>query len=132
MKAYPDGLPVLALPRDLPDPGVPATAVLAGVGSPTRPLDAAQLGRVLFLGAGVIRTSERNGHRFLFRASGSAGARFPLEVYASTRGVAGVPDGVHWYDGARHALVQIAPAAAESWDSNVPPPQYMCRHPRSA
>ncbi|SDZ42545.1 SagB-type dehydrogenase domain-containing protein [Micromonospora pattaloongensis] len=111
MKAYPDGLDLLALPRDLPDPGVPATAVLAGVASPTQPMDAAQLGRVLFLGAGVVRTAERNGRPILYRASGSAGARFPLEVYASTRGVAGVPDGVHWYDAARHALVRVGPAA---------------------
>jgi SagB-type dehydrogenase family enzyme len=85
--------------------------VLAGVAAEPRPLDAAQLGRVLFLGAGVVRSAERNGRRVLFRASGSAGARFPLEVYASTRGVAGVPDGVHWYDAARHALVRVGPAA---------------------
>jgi SagB-type dehydrogenase family enzyme len=123
MKSYPAGLPVLALPRDLPDPGVPATAVLAGTPTPTAPMDAAlpldaappldagQLGRVLFLGAGIVRTAERNGRQILFRAAGSAGARFPLEVYASTRGVEGVPDGVHWYDAARHALVQVAPAA---------------------
>jgi SagB-type dehydrogenase family enzyme len=111
MKGYPDGLPVLALPRELPDPGVPATAVLAGIACPTPPLDAAALGRVLFLGAGIVRTAQRKGRHFLFRASGSAGARFPLEVYASTRGVAGVPDGVHWYDAAAHALVQVAPAA---------------------
>jgi hypothetical protein len=32
-------------------------------------------------------------------------------VYASTRGVAGVPDGVHWYDPVEHALVQVGPAA---------------------
>jgi len=111
MKAYPSSLPVLALPQDLPDPGVPATAVLAGVAQPTLPLDAAQLGRILFLGAGVVRTATRRGINHLFRASGSAGARFPLEVYASTRGVAGVPDGVHWYDAARHALVRVGPAA---------------------
>lgn len=82
MKGYPDGPAVLALPRDLPDPGVSATAVLAGVASPAQPLDAAQLGRVLFLGAGVVRTAERNGRPFLYRASGSAGARFP---WRSTR-----------------------------------------------
>ena len=112
VKGYPDGLPVVDLPRDLPDPGVAATAVLAGHPVPARPLDAAQLGRILFLGAGVVRTAERNGRRLLFRAAGSAGARFPLEVYASTRGVPGVPDGVHWYDPVRHALVQVGPAAA--------------------
>ncbi|MEU9507306.1 hypothetical protein AB0D32_13605 [Micromonospora sp. NPDC048170] len=114
MKRYPDGPPVLALPRDLPDPGVPATAVLAGVVSPAQPLDAAQLGRVLFLGAGVVRTAERAGRSVLYRASGSAGARFPLELYASTHDVAGVPDGVHWYDARRHALVQVGPAATGS------------------
>lgn len=110
IKAYPAGLSVLALPRELPDPGVAATTVLAGVACPEQPLDAAQLGRVLFLGAGVVRTRDSDG--FLFRASGSAGGRFPLEVYASVRGVAGVPDGVHWYDPLRHALVQVAPAPA--------------------
>jgi SagB-type dehydrogenase family enzyme len=111
MKEYPDGPAVLSLPRDLPDPGISATAVLAGVEGAARQLDAAQLGRVLFLGAGVVRTAERNGRRLPYRAAGSAGARFPLEVYASTRGVAGVPDGVHWYDAARHALVSVGPAA---------------------
>ena len=34
---------------------------------------------------------------------GSAGGRFPLEVYLSSRGVAGLPDGVHWYDPIGHA-----------------------------
>ncbi len=110
LKAYPDGLPVLALPSVLPDPGVAATAVLSGLSAPGQPLDAAQLGRLLFLGAGVVRTSDHNGASFLYRASGSAGARFPLEIYASTRDVAGVPDGVHWYDAGQHALVQVAPA----------------------
>src|SRR3954464_8033091 len=67
IKSYPDDLPRLALPRELPDPGVPATSVLAGVPAAQQALDAAQLGRILFLGAGVARTFERRGHRFLFR-----------------------------------------------------------------
>jgi SagB-type dehydrogenase family enzyme len=112
MKRYPGDRPTIALPRELPDPGVPATSVLAGFTSPYHALDATQLGRILFLGAGVVRTAERNGHKYYFRAAGSAGGRFPLEVYASTRGVAGVPDGVHWYDAAEHALVQVGPAAS--------------------
>src|SRR5262245_53673840 len=94
LKAYRHGLPRIELPRDLPDLGLEATSVLAGVAGPAQPLDATQLGRVLFRGAGVVRIAERNGRRLLFRASGSAGARFPLEVYASTRSVAGVADGV--------------------------------------
>ena len=111
LKTYAEGLSVVALPHELPDPGVSATAVLAGSPAVARPLDAAQLGRLLFLGAGVVRTATRDGRTFYFRAAGSAGARFPLEVYASTRGVSGVPDGVHWYDAAHHALVQVGPAA---------------------
>lgn len=112
VKEYADSLPRLALPRDLPRPGITATAVLAGQAVDGQRLDAAHLGRVLFLGAGVVRRAERNGQTMLFRAAGSAGARFPLEVYASTRGVDGVPDGVHWYDPVEHALVQVGPAAA--------------------
>ncbi|WP_127506471.1 hypothetical protein [Actinoplanes solisilvae] len=80
VKGYPDGLPTTPLPRDLPDPGVPAAAVLSGQPAPRQPLDAAHLGRVLFLGAGVVRTTERFGRPFLYRAAGSAGARFPLPL----------------------------------------------------
>ncbi|MBL7259803.1 hypothetical protein JKJ07_36335 [Actinoplanes sp. LDG1-01] len=112
VKAYPGDLPVTPLPRDLPDPGGPAADVLSGRAGPARPLDAAQLGRVLFLGAGVVRTMVRDGRPMLFRAAGSAGARFPLEVYPVTRGVEGVDDGVHWYDPVAHALVRIGPPAA--------------------
>ncbi|HEY2795976.1 MAG TPA: hypothetical protein VGJ28_26670 [Micromonosporaceae bacterium] len=112
VKTYPSDLPVIALPRDLPPSEPSATSVLAGVEPAPKPLSAAELGRVLFLGAGVVRMMERRGNQFLFRAAGSAGGRFPLEVYASTHGVEGVPDGVHWYDPVEHALVQIGPAAS--------------------
>ena len=111
VKLWPTHLPVLDLPRELPAAGPSATEVLAGVPVAAQALTAAQLGRVLFLGAGVVRTAERHGRPSLFRAAGSAGGRFPLEVYASTRGVDGVPDGVHAYDPVRHALVQVGPAA---------------------
>lgn len=110
VKGYPDR-PVLPLPRELPDPGISAAAALAGRGAQAQPLDAAQLARVLFLGAGVVRIAQRAGGDHPFRAAGSAGARFPLEVYASVRGVVGVPDGVYWYDPIRHGLVHVAPAA---------------------
>jgi hypothetical protein len=109
VKQYDTGPPVTPLTRELPNPGVSATAVLAGSPVPSRPLDAAQLGRILYLTAGVVRTGERHWGKVLFRAAGSAGARFPLEVYACTRDVPGVPDGVHWYDPVEHALVQVGP-----------------------
>jgi hypothetical protein len=111
VKEYPPDLAVTPLPRDLPRPGISATAVLAGAPAPAQMLDAAQLGRVLFLGGGVVRTARRNERRILFRAAGSAGARYPFELYASTRDVTGVLDGVHWYDPVGHALVQVGPPA---------------------
>ena len=111
VKDYQGGLPVTALPRDLPRTDISATSVLACVAGPPSALDAAQLGRILFLGGGVVRTAKRNGRRVLFRAAGLAGARFPLELYASTRGVDGVQDGVHWYDPVEHRLVQVGPPA---------------------
>src|SRR5437667_4392342 len=46
---------------------------------------------------------------WLFRAAGSAGGRFPLEVYVAVPDGVDVPAGVHWYDPREHALVRIAP-----------------------
>src|SRR4051812_34414073 len=112
-KAYPEGPPRLTLPRDLRPGAVPATAALAGArGAGGAAVDAGALARLLFLAAGVVRVADRNGRRLLLRAAGSAGGRFPLEVYVAARGVDGVPDGVHWYDPEAHALVAIGPPAA--------------------
>ena len=113
-KAYPPGLPAVELPRRWPAVAAPATRVLAGrhTAAPAA-LDLPRLARLLHLSAGVVRVAERTDRpTLLFRASGSAGGRFPLEVYACTRGVDGVPDGVHWYDPVEHALIQVGPAAA--------------------
>jgi SagB-type dehydrogenase family enzyme len=110
VKAYPAGYPVTTLPSDWPADPVPATEVLAGRAAATK-LDLPALARILYLSAGVVRTGTRAGNTFLFRAAGSAGARFPLEVYVCARDLPGLADGVHWYDPVAHALVQIGPAA---------------------
>ncbi|HEY7077064.1 MAG TPA: hypothetical protein VH418_16920 [Solirubrobacteraceae bacterium] len=96
-KAYPPGLPVVALPRAWP----PATR-----------LDLARLARLLHLSAGVVRLAERRDGRRYFRAAGSAGGRFPYELYVAARDVDGLPDGVHWFDPLEHALVQVGPPPA--------------------
>jgi hypothetical protein len=113
-KAYPDGLPVAELPRTWPPFSAPATAVLAGGHrAAPAPLSLPSLARLLYLSAGVVRVVERDDRpTLLLRAAGSAGGRFPLEVYVAARGVAGLPDGVHWYDPIGHALVQVGPAPA--------------------
>ena len=82
VKVLPDGLPVVSLPRELPAAEAGVLDVLGGRTTGTVSLDLAQLARLLYLSAGVVRTTEwRNGRTFLFRAAGSAGGRFPLEVY---------------------------------------------------
>jgi hypothetical protein len=109
-KRYAGTLPRVPLPRELPATTAPAVAVLAGTADLARiELDLAHLSRLLHLSAGVVRTTERPHTTWLFRAAGSAGARFPLEVYVAVPAGAGVPAGVHWYDPLDHALVRVGP-----------------------
>lgn len=120
-KRYAEDLPRLPLPRDLPPTTAPTVGVLAGtINVLATEVDLLHLSRVLHLSAGVVRTmvldrnSQGKGFRerttWLFRASGSAGGRFPLELYVAVPdGSPGLPPGVHWYDPKDHALVRIGP-----------------------
>jgi hypothetical protein len=111
VKRYPGDRPRLALPRELPRTPAPAVAVLAGTAQAGRAaLDLAQLSRLLYLSAGVVRTMERLYGFHPFRAAGSAGGRFPLELYVAIPAGGPLPAGVHWYDPQDHALVQVGPA----------------------
>jgi hypothetical protein len=109
-KRYPGSLPELALPRDLPPTKHSAVEVLAGTAE-VEPgsLDLPQLSRLLHLCAGVTRTTERPYATWFFRAAGSAGGRFPLEVYVAVPDGADLPPGVHWYHPLEHALVRVGP-----------------------
>jgi SagB-type dehydrogenase family enzyme len=110
-KRYGRPLPRVPLPRDLPATTATATAVLAGTAAAApAALDLPQLSRLLYLSAGVVRTAARPYGAFLFRAAGSAGGRFPLELYVAVPGAAALPAGVHWYDPRDHALVRVGPA----------------------
>ena len=110
-KRYADDLPTVSLPRDLPTTSAPAVAVLAGTAAiAPGTLDLPQLARVLHLAAGIVRTTVRPYATWLFRNAGSAGGRFPLELYVAVPDGHGVPAGVHWYHPEEHALVRIGPA----------------------
>jgi hypothetical protein len=109
-KRYPQPLPRIALPRELPGTAAPAIAVLAGTAQVVpAALDLPHLSRLLYLSAGVVRTMERPHGIHPFRAAGSAGGRFPLELYVAVPEGVPLPPGVHWYDPLEHALVQVGP-----------------------
>ena len=109
-KRYPDGLPRVLLPRSLPSTSAPTLGVLAGTAAvPPGTLDLAQLSRLLYWSAGVVRVSEMPARTILFRAAGSAGGRFPLELYVAVPSGQALPAGVHWYDPEEHALVRVGP-----------------------
>jgi len=109
-KRYEPDLPTLPLPRDLPTTTVSAVDVLAGTAAVDRSeLDLPQLARILHLSAGVVRTAERPYATWLFRAAGSAGGRFPLELYVAVPEGGPLPPGVHWYHPQEHALVTLGP-----------------------
>lgn len=109
-KRYADGLPRVPLPRSLPATSAPALRVLAGTAAvPPATLDLAQLSRLLYWSAGVVRVSQTPRRTILFRAAGSAGGRFPLELYVAVPSGEALPAGVHWYDPEEHALVRVGP-----------------------
>jgi hypothetical protein len=109
-KRYAPSLPRVPLPRDLPSSSAPALDVLAGTARvASRGLDVPHLSRILHLSAGIVRTSEWRRGTWLFRAAGSAGGRFPLELYVVMPQGSRVPAGVHWYHPREHALVQVGP-----------------------
>lgn len=110
-KRYPPGLERRALPRALPQVSADALLVLAGAHAPAKAhLDLAGLARLLHLSAGVVRTTERPYGTYLFRAAGSAGGRFPLEVYLAVPEGSTLPPGVYHYEPLAHELVHIGPA----------------------
>jgi hypothetical protein len=113
-KRYEAGLPRLDLPVELPETSESAVSVLAGTArGEEAELDVAQAARLLHLSSGVVRFSDwapAEGGRLLYRASGSAGGRYPLELYVAAPEGTKLPAGVHWYDPEAHALVAVGPA----------------------
>ncbi|MBR7834884.1 hypothetical protein KDL01_16545 [Actinospica durhamensis] len=110
-KRYPPDSPRLPLPRELPTTDAPVISVLAGTAQVAPgELDLPQLSRLLYLSAGVVRTMQQRHGIQPFRAAGSAGGRFPLELYVAVPEGTPLPPGVHWYDPMEHALVQVGPA----------------------
>jgi hypothetical protein len=109
-KRYPQSLPRLQLPVELPETTAGAVDVLAGTATVApAELSLPQLSRLLHLSAGVVRVTQRPYGPYLFRAAGSAGGRFPLEVYVAAPADGLVAAGLYWYHPQDHCLVLVGP-----------------------
>jgi len=99
----------LALPEPAPDTGVQALQAIAGdVPNRVRPLDAAELARLLVLGSGVLREiAYPDGEHLYFRTYASAGALYPIEVYAACASIDGVDPGTYHFHPLERSLRRI-------------------------
>jgi SagB-type dehydrogenase family enzyme len=87
-----------------PDAGVRAPAERAS----SAPLSFADLAWILRWGAGVIRTREMaGGEVYSFRAYSSAGALYPVEVYAACGDLPGLPAGLYHFHPGELALRRL-------------------------
>lgn len=78
--------------------------------SPVRqgdPVGLAQISRLLYFTYGITAVVKSPQEAHALRAAPSAGALYPAEIYVATRGVEGVPDGVHDYQVRDHSLVTL-------------------------
>ncbi len=107
-KIYP-GAQSIALPRDLSLSGVPTLgAASADSATDTRgSIDQEVLTRILFCAGGLTRRRRVGETDYHFRAAASAGALYPIEVYAATTAVEGMEAGLYHFSPADLRLVGI-------------------------
>lgn len=86
--------------RRIPLGGGAATQALPSAG----PMTADRLGGILFHTYGVTLVREYPGMSMHYRAAPSAGGLYPAELYVAVRDLEGIPEGLHDYSAAEHAL----------------------------
>jgi SagB-type dehydrogenase family enzyme len=139
LKYYPDLEPI-PLPVDLPERDAPAVEVLSGgVDAAPGPWGLPELARVLFFSAGVTRRARLVGGRPIFlRAAASAGALYPVEVYAVCGDLPGLPAGVYHFNPVEFTLRRLragdhrpflAQAAADGAIESAPTTLVLCGIP---
>jgi SagB-type dehydrogenase family enzyme len=106
----------LGLPDPAPDTGFPtALAITEGLGAP-RPLDGAEVARLLSLSAGVHRVLEiPNRPPIYFRTYACAGALYPIELYLASGGGEDLPPGLYHYHPLQGALRLLRDEDPRPW-----------------
>jgi SagB-type dehydrogenase family enzyme len=104
-------LPPIALPRELPETGMPALEAIAATGAPGSSVvpDKALLGRLGLLTNGSLdRTwTSADGREHRYRTAGGTGALYHLELYFVCADLADLPPGVYHYSAIDHTLRQV-------------------------
>jgi SagB-type dehydrogenase family enzyme len=97
-KIYPETASI-GLPRDLTLSTLPTLeAIAGGAGARTATaLDLSALGRILFCAGGLTRHRNAGGEEYHFRAAASAGALYPVEIYAASAEVDGLAAGLYHF-----------------------------------
>src|SRR5262245_11110744 len=90
-KVYPD-LPAIPLPRDFVTSTRPALAALADPGEASEPTvpGIADLARLLYFSAGVLRRKVYPGGEIYFRAAACTGALYHIDLYVLVGDLAGL------------------------------------------
>ena len=107
-KAYP-GSYSTPLPTDFPTADVSTLqAVASSQAGPETPLDLSTLARILYLSAGVVRKARLQvAGEVHYRAAASAGALYPIEIYAVSGGIPGLQAGVYHFSPADFSLTRL-------------------------
>ena len=97
-KIYP-GAASVALPRDLDLSSTPALSALSSYvpADFSASIDTAALTRILFCAGGLTRHTRVGADDYHFRAAASAGALYPIEIYAATGAVEGLETGLYHF-----------------------------------
>ena len=97
-KLYPE-VSGLALPRDLSLARVPALEAIAASDAPggSDELSLEALTRILFCADGLTRRARVGGEDYHFRAAPSAGALYPIEIYAAVATVGELEQGLYHF-----------------------------------
>jgi hypothetical protein len=97
------------LARGVPPTGVPVLeAVRGGIAAlDERSRGLLDLARLLVAGAGVRRRVHAEGQEFFYRTYASAGALYPVEIYAVCSDLSGLPAGVYHFDPRGPALERL-------------------------
>ena len=103
-----DGHPLVRLPRDIGNLAMPLNEAIVNRVTPKQlepvQLSLKTLGAILFAGCGLTRSNETTGFLRPFRTAPSGGGLFPLELYVSTKHVAGLGAGLYHFDPNEHGL----------------------------